>query len=75
MSTYESIADLYDKVDWEGGLTSAVFDYGILAEDLPEDTPEKIWRAWEALQSQADNVRAIESWLNDHSDDGREYDD
>jgi hypothetical protein len=71
---YESVADLYDKVDWEGGLTEALFGYGIAAEDLPDGTPGDIVAAWATLEDLSGTIRGIEAWLEDNADEGREYD-
>lgn len=75
MSDYDSVADLYDKVDWEGGLVSAILGYGIRAESLPEETPPDIVDAWQRVEAIEDTVNFINEWLETHSDDGREFDD
>jgi hypothetical protein len=72
--SYASISDVYDKVEWEGGLWAAVFDYGIRAADLPDGTDPGIVAAWTALEGQAANGELIEAWLEANEDEGREYD-
>lgn len=74
LSRYESAADLYDKVSWEGGLLEAIFEYGIHAEDLPTGTPDDIVLLWEKLAALECDVRYVEGWLEDNADEGRDYD-
>jgi hypothetical protein len=70
---FESVADLYDKIQWEGGVLDAIFSYGIKSNDLPKDTPLDIVLLWAKLESLEGEVRLVELWLEDNADDGREY--
>ncbi len=62
-SRYKSKEDLEAKIDWEGGLTEVIFDYGIHATELPVDTPAEVVRAWEAVEACRDALRTIYGWL------------
>jgi hypothetical protein len=46
---YESRADLADKIDYEGGIFSAL-DYGIRTEDMPAGDDE-LTGAWRSLEA------------------------
>jgi hypothetical protein len=48
MSRYESRSDLAAKIDWEGGMSSAL-DYGIRMDDMPEGDYELI-NAWQIME-------------------------
>lgn len=48
MSPYLDRTEVANKVDWEGGL-DAVLEYGLRAEDLPEDDIE-LREAWQAME-------------------------
>lgn len=61
--TYEDKQELADKVEWEGGLTDAILDYGISAVDLPADTPAYIREAWGRIQDVSSDVDLITEWL------------
>lgn len=47
-----SPAELYGKVDWEGGLYEAAFGYGINAESISEATPQgvELKKAWAEME-------------------------
>jgi hypothetical protein len=63
---YESVADLADKVQWEGGLTAAILDYGIRVADLPDGAPADVQSAWKRVEDVADDVNFIQRWLDDN---------
>lgn len=73
MSRYESVADLHDKIEWEGGLLDAIHGYGIHEENLPSTTPRKVTEAWGRLDNMHDDIAFVEEWLETNSDEGREY--
>ena len=60
---YESPGALAGKVEWEGGLASAIFDYGISPEDLPAGTPEEVRAAWVTVCKCRPAINIIENWL------------
>lgn len=72
--TYETIADLYDAVECEGGLVPAIINYGIRASALPEGTPPSIVYIWEELEGMDSAIREVQLWLEDNADEGRSYD-
>lgn len=73
MSKFESVSELYDKLDWEGGFPDIIWGYGISWTDLPDGTPDDIVEIWRALEGMDNHVRKVQGWLEDHADDGREY--
>ena len=56
--------EVYDKVDWEGGIHEAICGYGISPAVLPEDTPPDVIVAWTALYEN-DPTKVIARWLYD----------
>lgn len=48
MSRFENREELAGKIDWEGGLWSAL-EYGISAEDMPEGDSD-LMEAWAELE-------------------------
>lgn len=70
---YASVAELYDKIDWEGGFPDVIFGYGIYSKDLPEDTPADIIEIWKRLEDMDEDIRKVQGWLEDHADDDRDY--
>jgi len=64
MTRYHDKSDLSQKVEWEGGVSHAIFDYGITADELPDETPDEVRAAWERLQYDADHdIQIVEDWL------------
>lgn len=57
MSRFENREELAGKIDWEGGLWSAL-EYGIRAADLPEGDLELL-DAWIELQSHFDSAQRV----------------
>lgn len=73
MSRYESVSDLYDKLDYEGGFPEVIWGYGISWTELPEGTPDEIIAIWRDLEGREKDIRIVQGWLEDNADDGREY--
>lgn len=63
---YNTESELNAKIEWEGGLIEAIFEYGISAEDLPRHTPENIRAAWGRLDDAQVDVDLIEKWLRQY---------
>lgn len=67
--SYESVAELGGKIDWEGGITEFATGYGLDIADLPPGTPENIKIAFLHIQGTDKYVNEIQQWLDDHADD------
>lgn len=52
MSGYKSRSDLAAKVDWEGGIFEAL-EYGITADEMPDDELRVLWADLERRYSEA----------------------
>jgi len=64
MMKYHDKSDLSQKVEWEGSVSGAIFDYGVTADELPDETPDEVRAAWERLQSDAfSDILIVEDWL------------
>jgi len=72
MSKFESVADLYDKLDWEGGFPDIIWGYGVSWTDLPDGTPDAIVEIWRDLEGREADIRKVQGWLEDNQDEGRE---
>lgn len=74
MPKYETVADLADKVDYEGGLESAM-TYGIRASEVPEEI-QADWKrlefAWSIYKDVADPIRE-KLWEAYSEDDLTDY--
>ena len=47
MSDYRTVGEVYDKVDWEGGLFETAFGYGLTAESFEDnDNLRELKAAW-----------------------------
>jgi hypothetical protein len=68
---YESRRDVWNKVQWEGGILEAL-EYGIRVDDLPEGDAE-LAELWQRLEDAYDALepiqKAIEALLEDSEDD------
>lgn len=71
MSKFESVAELYDKLDWEGGFPDIIWGYGISWRDLPDGTPQHIIDIWRVLEAMDRDIRVVQGWLEDNQDNGR----
>ena len=60
MSKY-TLAELAQKVDYEGGIAEAIFGYGIKSEDVPKELQAE----WAAVESVKAHLRGLESVLYD----------
>ena len=67
--SYQSVAELANKIDWEGGVTEFILGYGFDVAALPPGSPENIKAAFLRVQAVYDDVNEIQQWLDDHSDD------
>lgn len=69
-----SPADLYGKVDWEGGVMEAAFSYGIPSSSISEATPQgvELKKAWaemeEAYKAFGPKLARVESLLDEYSE-------
>lgn len=71
MSRFASTEDLAAKIEWEGGITEAILDYGIKSEDLPEGTPDEVVKAWQLIETDtAQAVKVISDWLPELDEEG-----
>ena len=61
---FENVEEVAAKVDWEGGVTSAILGYGLGAVCLPSDAPQEVRNAWLAVEAIADDVDIIRAWLD-----------
>lgn len=59
---YESKYDLYAAVEWEGGVMESV-NSGVRHQDLPQDTPPEVVRAWKRVEDIGDDIDTIREWL------------
>jgi hypothetical protein len=62
-SKYESSQDLAYKVQWEGGFTAFVFDYGISEAELPDDLPADVREAAIRVISVRTAANKVEDYL------------
>lgn len=68
---FSSIADLYDKMDWEGGFPDIIWGYGVSWLDLPLGTPDEIVKIWRELEGMNNDINKVLGWLEDNQDEGR----
>ena len=69
MSDFETMEDFVAKVDWEGGVFSAMV-YGLYAEDIPDDGSEEsqeLYDLWSEAQTAVKLVEQIERILSKYS--------
>ena len=69
---YESVRSLAEKVEWEGGVTEAITEYGIFPDALPEGTPQSIIHAWTEVYESRGYVDEIATWLYQEMGDDEE---
>jgi hypothetical protein len=55
--------EVAEKVDWEGGVSEAITDYGLSVDILPADTPPTIVEAWKRIKDTDNDVMRISHWL------------
>ena len=65
---YTNVADVRDKVDWEGGIADAIIGYGLTASNLPENAPPEVVEAWLAIEAVVPHVRTISAWFETADD-------
>lgn len=66
MKEFDTIEDFVAKVDWEGGVLDAM-QYGLVAEDIPDDETEdsqKLFDLWNEGRSLVRIVEDIEDILD-----------
>lgn len=64
-SRYHDREDLAAKVEWEGGVSDAILDYGITHDQLPEGTPTEVVEAWKRVEEVSPDERMLGLWLED----------
>jgi hypothetical protein len=60
---FDSRDELQGKVEWEGGVSEAIFSYGLTADDLPPGTPWEVVKAWRMLEAAREAEEIISVWL------------
>lgn len=70
----QSAGDLFDKIDWEGGFTEAVFSYGLDPEDydLGTELDAEFAALKEELEPLLGRVESFMSKLEEVCDDSEE---
>lgn len=54
---------LAKQVEYEGGSSSAIFNYEYGIDILPEDTPLPVVAKWQMFSSLTEHMADIDSWL------------
>lgn len=66
---FETVYDLFSKVEWEGGLYETINDYGVSSDELPIGTPVSIIEAWDRIEATAPDSVLIWRWLTENGDE------
>jgi hypothetical protein len=66
---YETVYDLFSKVEWEGGLFETINSYGVSSDELPLGTPTDIIEAWDRIEATGPDAASIWRWMIENGDE------
>ena len=68
MTKYESMQELANKADWEGGIDELIFGYGLTLDELPDDASDEVRQLVGKLLGVKDALWRLQELMPEPSD-------